>query len=103
MIGNFSENYSFLIQNAIQSQHWNKNQCTIHPFVIYGLEPDENGQPNFNSFVLISEFTNHYNVAVHTFQKKFINWLVEEKDNRIFSNLLKWNFLWRATHFFRDG
>ena len=28
IIGDFSENYSFLIENAIQSQHWNNNQCT---------------------------------------------------------------------------
>lgn len=27
----FSENYSFLIKNEIQSYHWNRGGCTIHP------------------------------------------------------------------------
>jgi len=26
----FSENYSFHVQNAIQSQHWSKDQASLH-------------------------------------------------------------------------
>ena len=68
----FSENYSFLIQNAIQSHHCNNN----HPFVIPGSERDENGQPHFDCFVLISKCTNYDTVAVHLFQTKLSIWLV---------------------------
>lgn len=31
----FSENYAFKIQDAVQSYHWNNNQATLHPYVIY--------------------------------------------------------------------
>ena len=31
----FAENYSFIIQDAIQGYHWNKSQATLNPFVIY--------------------------------------------------------------------
>ena len=55
MIGDFSENYSFLIQNAIQNQHWNNNQCTIHPFVIYSSERDETGQPKIDSTTIVKD------------------------------------------------
>ena len=29
----FAENYSFLIQDAIQGYHWNNSQATLHPFL----------------------------------------------------------------------
>ena len=31
----FSENYSFVLQDAAQGYHWNNSQATIHPFVVY--------------------------------------------------------------------
>ena len=31
----FSQNYSFLIQDEVQGFHWNKSQCTLHPVAIY--------------------------------------------------------------------
>ena len=31
----FAENYSFLVQDAVQGHHWDNSQATIHPFVIY--------------------------------------------------------------------
>lgn len=30
-----AENYSFLIQDAVQGFHWNNAQATPHPFVVY--------------------------------------------------------------------
>ena len=29
----FSENYSFVLQDAAQGFHWNNSQATLHPFV----------------------------------------------------------------------
>ena len=37
----FSENYSFVLQDASQGFHWNNTQATIHPFVAYYLESGE--------------------------------------------------------------
>ena len=35
VVADFSENYSFVLQDAAQGYHWNNPQATIHPFVIY--------------------------------------------------------------------
>ena len=34
-ICDFSENYGFLIQDAVQGYHWTNLQATIHPFITY--------------------------------------------------------------------
>jgi len=33
--GDFAENYSPVIQDAIQSEYFNHKQVTVHPFTIY--------------------------------------------------------------------
>ncbi|KAL5515128.1 hypothetical protein EMCRGX_G000252 [Ephydatia muelleri] len=35
VIADFSENYSFVVQDEVQSFHWNNGSATIHPFVCY--------------------------------------------------------------------
>ena len=35
VIADFAENYSFILQDAAQGFHWNKDQGTLHPFVCY--------------------------------------------------------------------
>ena len=63
----FSENYSFLIQDATQGFHWNNSQATIHPFVIYYNHANEEQHINF---VVISDCLKHDTVAVYLFQTK---------------------------------
>ena len=36
----FTENYSYVLQDEVQSFHWNNNQCTLHPVVVYYKSPD---------------------------------------------------------------
>ena len=31
----FAENHNFLVQDEVQSYHWNSQQCTLHPVIIY--------------------------------------------------------------------
>ena len=31
----FAENYKFIVQDEIQSFHWNNKQCTLHPAAMY--------------------------------------------------------------------
>ena len=31
----FAENYHYVVQDEIQGYHWNKDQCTMHPVVVY--------------------------------------------------------------------
>ena len=68
----FSENYSFVLQDAAQGFHWNNSQATLHPFVAYYLDTEE---VRHLSCVVISDCLHHDTVAVHLFQKSFIAFL----------------------------
>ena len=35
VLGDLAENYQFLIQDKIQSYHWSKEYCKLHPVVVY--------------------------------------------------------------------
>ena len=35
VLEDFTENYNFLMQDEVQGYHWNSQQCTLHPVVIY--------------------------------------------------------------------
>ena len=37
----FAENYHYVVQDEVQGSHWNKEQCTLHPVVLY-LKEDNN-------------------------------------------------------------
>ena len=60
----FSENYSFVLQDAAQGFHWNNSQATLHPFVAYYLD---SGEVQHLSYVVISDCMHHDTVAVHLF------------------------------------
>ena len=68
----FSENYSFVLQDAAQGFHWNNSQATLHPFVAYYLDSAE---VHHLSYVVISDCLHHDTVAVHLFQRSSINFL----------------------------
>ena len=70
VIGDFSENFSFVVQDKAQSFHWNNSMATLHPFVYYYRE---HGEVRHGNFVLLSDCNNHDTVAVHLFQKRLIN------------------------------
>jgi len=87
----FSENYSFHVQDAIQSQHWSKDQATLHVYVIYYKK---NGAKQHVNFVVFSEYINHDAAGVHLynsrmfFKKKI--WREEHQENYLF---LRWSRL----------
>ena len=60
----FAENYSFVIQDAVQGHHWDNSQATIHPFVIYYKENEELKCYNL---AVISDSLKHDTTAVHCF------------------------------------
>lgn len=72
VVGDFAENYSFIVQDAVQSFHWNNNQATLHPFVVYYRD---NNELIHKSFVAISDCNRHDVIAVHLFQTRLINYL----------------------------
>ncbi|XP_043278835.1 uncharacterized protein [Venturia canescens] len=64
VICDFSENYAFVIQNAASGFHWNNDQATIYPVVIYYKEDNV---LIHKSLVIISDCLSHDAVAVHEF------------------------------------
>ncbi|ESO09020.1 hypothetical protein HELRODRAFT_168952 [Helobdella robusta] len=58
----FAENYSVIIQDAIQSQHWSNTQVTLHPIVLY-YRDDEN--LSVKSVCMISDCLDHNVFAVY--------------------------------------
>lgn len=85
LICDFSENFSFVIQDEVQGFHWNSLQATIHPIIVYYKEANV---LKHRSIVVISECLIHNTVAVHLFQKKVIellhDGLIDEKTKKIF-------------------
>ena len=61
----FAENYTCIVQNAIQSFHWAAKQVILHPFVAYYKTNDK---VLYKNFVVIS-------VAVNLFISKLIGYL----------------------------
>lgn len=90
VIGDYSENYSFIIQDAIQGCHWSNSQATIHPFVVYYRNTDQ-GDLEHISFCIISEYLVHDTASVHLFQKHLISYLKEKHSGM------------RKIYYFSDG
>jgi len=65
----FAENYSFIVQDAAQSFHWDNTQATLHPVVVYHKNA-ENQELKCTSFCIISDSMTHSTSAVHIFLKK---------------------------------
>lgn len=68
----FSENHSLEVQDAIQSQHWNKIQVTLHVYVIYYRK---NNKSHHLNFVVFSEYREHDATGVHLYNSKMIEFL----------------------------
>lgn len=74
VIADFSENYSFVVQDEIQAFHWNNGSATIHPFVCHYIKE---GKLTKLCYIVISQSTQHDTVAVHLFQRKLLEFLTE--------------------------
>ena len=88
VVGDFSENYTFVVQDEVQSYHWDAQQCTVHPFVAYWRE---DGTQCHQSFCVMSDSTKHSTSTVHA----FLTVLIPELKTRI-PDLAK-------IHYFSDG
>ena len=77
VVGDFSENYSFVVQDAAQGVHWSNSSCTLHPWVCYYKEDTV---IKTLSVLFISDCLTHDTIAVYAFQKYLIN-LLKEKIN----------------------
>lgn len=72
VISDFAENYTFVVQDAIQAFYWTNLQCTIHPFSIYYNNGDK---LETISLVVVAESLAHNIVSVRLFQDKLIEFM----------------------------
>lgn len=84
----FAQNYTFIIQDEIQSRHWVNDQATLHPFVFYFRK---NKKLEAKSFCVLSDSKEHSASAVHAFQTKVI-----EEMKLLFPHI-------KHFHYFSDG
>lgn len=76
VVADFSENYSFLLQNSVQGVYWNNRQATIHPFACYYRSIDVNESKVVPlSLVIISDNLTHNTTAVYSFQEELTSFL----------------------------
>ena len=73
VIYDFSENYSFVIQNSVQGIHWNSHPVTIHPFSIY--YKDDKNELKLKSLVSMSECLCHDTIDFHVFQGQLVKYI----------------------------
>ena len=69
IIGDFSENYTYDVQDSIQGFYFVNAQCTIHPFVIYFKSED---QVQHQSYCFISDELKHDSLMVYAFISNLI-------------------------------
>lgn len=78
IICDFAENYSFITQEEVQSSHWDNQQATIFPMVIYYMDNDE---LKSSSHAMISEELKHLTSNVYHFQHQLIQLLKDNAQN----------------------
>lgn len=64
VICDFAENYAFVAQNAVPGFHWNNDQATVYPVMIYYKM---NGVLEKKSLIIISDNLHHDSVVVWAF------------------------------------
>jgi len=89
MQGDFVDNFSFVVQDEIQSLHWENSQATLHPFVAYYRHND--GTLENLNIMIISDSKVHNSVSVHAFLEAALD-LVKNKFPTV-----------KKVHYFTDG
>ena len=75
VLGDFAENYTFVVQDEIQSFHyWTKLYCTLHPIVVYHKE---NSKLAEKSFIFIFDDLQHDTEFVFEIQRELVKILKE--------------------------
>ena len=90
ILADFSENYSYMVQDAAQGFHWDKGQCTLHPFVVYS-KSNKDAETEHKSYCFLSSVTNHDTVMFYTFLNQLIPELITSSSKH------------QKIHYFTDG
>lgn len=68
----FTENYSFIVQDAAQGFHWENSQATLHPFAVYFKQK---GELRHESLCIVSDRLQHDTVSVNRFQQNVLDYI----------------------------
>ena len=71
----FAENYHYVVQGEIQGYDWNKDQCTMHPVVIYFKK---NCVLHHISLYIISDDREHDTCFVHELERTVMIYIKEK-------------------------
>ena len=74
----FAENYSFVVQDAVQGHHWDNSQATLHPLVCYAKTGEDLKVLNI---CVISDCMSHDTNTVHAFLKPSLLFVMENFPN----------------------
>lgn len=85
----FSENYSYVIQDEVQGYHWTRDSCSLHPVVVYTCNKE--GNLTVSSLCVVSDDLEHDVAFVYETQRIVVEFLKEK-----FPNV-------ESVHYFSDG
>ena len=85
-----AKNYQFLIQEEIQSYHWSKEYCKLHPLVVYYL--GLGGSLQHDSLCFIPDDNIHYTSFLYQVQTILVDYLKPSHPHMKKTNLLFWRF-----------
>ena len=75
----FAENFKYMVQDEVQSFHWNNMQCTLHPVVVYYLGTD--GNVEHSLVCVLSDDNNHDTCFVHEVQRHTLQYIKHKFPN----------------------
>ena len=75
VLADFSENYTMTVQDEIQSFHFHKPQCTLHPLVLYLPSQDQSLSYIQQSIAFFSDDLNHDTSFVFAMQEELTHFL----------------------------
>lgn len=73
LVSDFSENFAFVIQDAVQGYYWMTDHATLLPFMAYMKNTD--GSVFNVSLCVISNHMTHDTIAVHAFLRPVLLYL----------------------------
>lgn len=74
----FSENYGFILQDEIQSYHWNHSACTVHPAILYFRERGSL-KVSQQSFCFLSDYMKHDVNFVYEVQSRICRYVRDKQ------------------------
>ncbi|KAK3912458.1 ARL14 effector protein [Frankliniella fusca] len=80
IVGDFAENYTFLVNDSIQAMYFKQKQATLHPFSVSYWDSQLEEKQHL-SYAVISDHMEHSTVAFYSFQKKLLEDLKKKKVN----------------------